>query len=259
MDPITNPAEENFSKKVKVDFQYFIQSAVQKNISWNNLAISLTDLAPTLNQSRQVIKMLVQELENWVNKAENEIKHESNTQDSYNQVQASNQSIENTKSIVHEDVKTDETHKSLEIGEDNLENDSLEPVSENESIHNSTLESENLSDRFKALKALEDKVTTVESEENMEIQCNECDKTFDKDTIKLHIKRVHLKSLEFSCDQCEFVTREKRFLLGHKWSHHEEGAKLFLQGPQRCEKCGSYRCICKLKRHDEIVHQQIKN
>ena len=251
MDPITNPAEENFSKKVKVDFQYFILSAVQKNISWNNLAISLTDLAPTLNQSRQVIKMLVQELENWVNKAENEIKHESNPQDSYNQVQASNQAVENTKSIVPDDIKTDETHKSLEIGEDNLENDSLEPVSENESIHNSTLESENLSYHSKGLKALEDKVTTVESEENMEIQCNECGKTFDKDRIKLHIQHVHLKSLEFSCDQCEFLTTEKRFLLGHKQIHEER----FKIGPQRCEKCGSYRCICKLKRHDEIVHQ----
>ena len=89
--------------------------------------------------------------------------------------------------------------------------------------------------------------------EGTRIQCNECDKTFDKDKIKLHIRRVHLKSLEFSCDQCEFLTTEKRFLLGHKQIHKER----FKFGPQRCEKCGSYRCICKLKRHNEIVHQEL--
>ena len=245
MDPITNPAEENVNKKVKVDFQYFIQSAVQKNISWNSLAISLTDLAPTLDQSRQVIKILVQELEKWVTKAENETKQnniidsipfsEGIAQDSNMQ----NQAIENTKSVVPEDVKTFETNKSHEMIKYNLENDVQESVPENESIHNS-----------------EANVTTKKSGEDMEIQCNECGKTFDKDKIKLHIRRVHLKSLEFSCDQCEFLTTEKRFLLGHKQRHHEERFKF---GPQRCEKCGSYRCICKLKRHDEIVHQQIKN
>ena len=66
METITNPAEENLNKKVKVDFQYFIQSAVQKKIPWNCLTIFLTDLATTLDESRQVIKILVQELEKWV-------------------------------------------------------------------------------------------------------------------------------------------------------------------------------------------------
>ena len=249
METITNHAEENVNKKVKVDFQYFIQSVLQKNISWNSLAISLTDLAPTLDQSRQVIKILVHELEKWVTKAENEAKSnivavptfsESITQDPNNQDQAS----EFTKSVVLDDVKT----KDIKM--------IPEPVSENESIHDSTLESENISDHIKGLHCSKAKVTTVKSEENMEIQCNECGKTFDKDRIKLHIQRVHLKHLEFSCDQCEFLTSEKRFLLGHKQRHHEERFKF---GPQRCEKCLSYRCICKLKRHNEVVHQQTKN
>ena len=58
---------------VKVnDYQYFIQSAVQKDLPWNTLAMFLTDLAPTLDKSRQIIKILVQEREKWVAKVENE-------------------------------------------------------------------------------------------------------------------------------------------------------------------------------------------
>ena len=54
------------NESIRVDFRYFIQSAVQKNLPWHTLAIYLTDLAPTLEKSRQVIMILVQELEKWV-------------------------------------------------------------------------------------------------------------------------------------------------------------------------------------------------
>ena len=62
--------EKAFNQRVTIDYQYFIQSAVQQKLSWNTLAYFLTDLAPTLNKSRQVIKILVQELEKWVLKVE---------------------------------------------------------------------------------------------------------------------------------------------------------------------------------------------
>ena len=54
------------NKKVLVDFEYFIQMAVQKKITWSTLAFFLIDLAPTLEKSKQVIETLVQELEKWV-------------------------------------------------------------------------------------------------------------------------------------------------------------------------------------------------
>ena len=57
-------------EKVLLDFQYFIKSAIQEEISWKSLAYFLTDLATTLNQSKQVIRVLVKELEKWVSKAE---------------------------------------------------------------------------------------------------------------------------------------------------------------------------------------------
>ena len=60
----------------KVDFNFFIQSTIQKNIPWENLASLLIHLAPTPEKSNKVIEMLVQELELWVSKVEIiQIKH----------------------------------------------------------------------------------------------------------------------------------------------------------------------------------------
>ena len=58
MDSIVPPKE-----RVLVDFKYFIQSAIEKKISWNVLTYILTDLAPSLDKSKEVIEILVQELE----------------------------------------------------------------------------------------------------------------------------------------------------------------------------------------------------
>ena len=71
MNSITKHEENGLQKRVKVDFQYFIQSAIQKKIAWDALVYFLTDLAPTLDQSKEIIKTLVQELEIWVSKVEN--------------------------------------------------------------------------------------------------------------------------------------------------------------------------------------------
>ena len=76
LDSIMNPNGKELDQSVRVEFQYFIELAVQKKLEWNTLVHFLTDLAPTLDKSRQVIRILVQELEKWVTKVENEIEEE---------------------------------------------------------------------------------------------------------------------------------------------------------------------------------------
>ena len=66
-------AIQEANKGVRVDFQYFIQSAVNQEISWEALKIFLTDLIPSLDKSKEVIKILVEELEKWVRKARNKV------------------------------------------------------------------------------------------------------------------------------------------------------------------------------------------
>ena len=66
-------AEDNvFKKRVLADFKYFIQSAIEKKISWTTLSSILTELPTTVVKSQEVIKILVQELEKWVSKFESE-------------------------------------------------------------------------------------------------------------------------------------------------------------------------------------------
>ena len=67
-------AMEEQAEKVTVDFQYFIQMAIEKKMAWITLTHLLTDLAATPVKSKQVIKLLLQELETWVSKVENEPK-----------------------------------------------------------------------------------------------------------------------------------------------------------------------------------------
>ena len=68
-----NTIEEQ-GTKVVLDLKYFIQMAIQKKITWNTLAFFLIDLAPTLEKSKRVIETLVQELEKWISKVENNSK-----------------------------------------------------------------------------------------------------------------------------------------------------------------------------------------
>ena len=50
MNLVPKHEETGLQKRMKVDFHYFIQSAIQKKIAWNALTYFLTDLAPTLDQ-----------------------------------------------------------------------------------------------------------------------------------------------------------------------------------------------------------------
>ena len=54
--------EKALSGKIMIDFEYFIQLGIRKEIPWKSLAFMMTDLATTLDISKQVIRALVQEL-----------------------------------------------------------------------------------------------------------------------------------------------------------------------------------------------------
>ena len=147
MKPFTEVDKEK--EIVKVDFRYFIQSAIQKNLPWHTLATFLTDLAPTLEKCKQIIKILVYELEKWVTKAENEAK--SCTSVSQSHLEYTESDINNF--TYHEDQKLskssemadfeipDETQNDIrEIQEENVEND-IEEKSDTTEI------TENLNDK----------------------------------------------------------------------------------------------------------------
>ena len=64
-------AINNSRRGVRVDFQYFMQSAINQELSWKTLEFFLIDLTTTPEKSKEVIKILVEELEKWVTKTKN--------------------------------------------------------------------------------------------------------------------------------------------------------------------------------------------
>ena len=54
--------EDEFGSN-KNDFSYFVNMALRNTMPWTTLAIFLKDLAPTLNESREIISILLKELE----------------------------------------------------------------------------------------------------------------------------------------------------------------------------------------------------
>ena len=86
-------------------------------------------------------------------------------------------------------------------------------------------------------------------------KCDFCGKDYSTDNaLKLHIKRIHLKELDFMCNQCDKKFTSKADLKNHINSRHEEPeSKLVFV----CDTCGkSYATSVKLKNHILYDHQQ---
>ena len=56
-------AQDISTEDIKVDFKYFINSALQNKITWEALYHFLNDLTPSLTTSNKVIKILLKELQ----------------------------------------------------------------------------------------------------------------------------------------------------------------------------------------------------
>ena len=60
---VSSKMESNINKGTKTDFSYFVRMALQDNLAWKSLAMILKDFAPTLIETREVISILLKELE----------------------------------------------------------------------------------------------------------------------------------------------------------------------------------------------------
>ena len=88
--------EEIPTQNVKVDFRYFISSALQKNITWEALDVFLNDLTPTLATSKQVIKVLIKELQKLQSKLQDLQNDKIKDEDEIQIIEDENDSLQNT-------------------------------------------------------------------------------------------------------------------------------------------------------------------
>ena len=90
----SNSKTSKYSDGINVDSKYLIELATQNKMSWKTLEMLLEDLIPTLAKSKQVIKLLIQELQTLHSKLKG--KHFS----------------------IKEEVEIDEIHSEINLPED---------------------------------------------------------------------------------------------------------------------------------------------
>ena len=110
----------------KTDFSYFVRMAVQNNIPWESLAMILKDLTPSLNETREVISILLKELE----ALQLALKEKDKELEMYQNVDASmdNQNLTSKTKTIQENGQQCSTPESKTIEE---EIEVLEVVKEN--------------------------------------------------------------------------------------------------------------------------------
>ena len=87
-------------------------------------------------------------------------------------------------------------------------------------------------------------------------KCEQCSfSTFAKTYIKKHSAMVHEKIIRHFCEESGYGCYQKKDMDIHMISAHGKGDKKF-----KCKKC-SYSAVSKhlLKRHNDAVHEKIKN
>ena len=273
--------------KTEIDFQYYIHLTFAEDISWETLGILFENLTQTLEQSKELNKILLEELRASESKLKNRIKILNNVKDtsSFEEIENEVQTIEvnNLKSSEHINDHNFDSNESVEQvvevdqEEENIvadENQVLNSKSKNvhEQCENESQIKSDMPEQEVDLESMKSKDLQLQHEieehsknnyevmidqidvpkDNKKFQCKNCDKSFVlKGGLKRH-ENIHMQNNPYRCVICSKAFSNISDLKRHELIH-KGGEKEF-----QCEICKkSFTKLLYLRNH-ETIHSGIK-
>ena len=233
------------TEKFTIEPEYFILLAIQKEMPWNTLTFMLQDLTTSLDRSKQVIRVLVQELEKLVLNVEKDSNQDVTDVLGTNENQDHNTEEDQDESIQSEHYKTVFDFPANEyyefVGDDKEANSVSSEHEESELLEDETVLNNESEERHLTE---DDRITTdTDTKREKKCQCNFCGKFFSQ---KSHVdshEKIHTGEKPFECRFCPKLFSHKSTLEQHERTH--TGEKPFQC--QICKKCFSNKST--LKKH----------
>ena len=262
-------------KGTKNDFYLYVRMALQDRMPWKTLAMLLNDVAPTLTETREIISILLKELETLHSAFQNNIellkKYEEESETLIDSERVNNEArevAENQEEMlfdVNEDYQSSKEREEIKIGYVEIEEDVSQET--NDTHHDKMQEIDNewytfisndKQEDIKAEKSLEGiKVNLLNKEDDSEqndnensLQCEICYRSFyDVSNLRQH-KRIHAGAKPYECSTCNKRFRQSCSLKKHERIHTGEV-------PYECLHCSkNFMSSSELHAH-KIVHSDL--
>ena len=235
-----------------LDFKSEIGSAMEDLVPWDMLVTLMNDLCSSLEISKEVNMLLLNELKTF-KPVKNEVLE---TEDTISKFDDNEVKIELEKDV--------EISSRQYESEENLDQSlsKTEDIFEDEIDDSKEFENENQYSCKKCSKSFKTKHGYLQHnyhvhEKTKEVKpkpekvaCEKCGLLFkSSQSLKHHVSRIHKKENRFQCDICSKIFGDKNTMILHKKSIHE---KLTLV----CDQCGSkFNWEKTLKHHIRTVHE----
>ena len=223
-----NPADKN------LDFKYFVNLALVNKLPWDSLIVILNDWTPTLAKSKEVIEILVKELQKR-QIFEGKIEKVDQTEENVQLVQSQefeveiganeyeNQSIQEYFEGDFSILDSDEVQFTEDSQNMNNFNESIDEKMSNEKLD---IEYENSENEIETLQ-MDDSITKSNLKE---FQCSVCKAVLNtKFNLIIH-ERIHTGETPFQCKICKKAFKSNQYLKKHSRSHTGEK-------PFECKTC----------------------
>ena len=251
----------NSSSNTSLDFDYFVNLALASKLSWDSLIIILNDWTPTLAKSKEVIEILVkelqkrqtyfQELEKWVSKADL-AEVENNV----------SQALSELSNPIDARQYQDDHENS---DDENINNDITQGKTQDDPMKLTSSDSENngvLFDRIgnQLYEFISDPENTIKTKgkgdtsinkivykKDKTYQCKTCPKCFTYNTDLTRHELIHSGEKPYKCETCEKSFRQLLHLKRHNLIHKSKK-------PFQCTNC--YKCfanVSEMKNH-QLIH-----